>query len=303
MATRFVILPELQHRHISRLSSTSAAWLGTATAVVGWTATRDLMASWLWMWGLVAVLVAGHKAIVLANASPGRDLAANKKLGFLLGWPGLSLRPFLVADCRGPSKSWIVWGVVNVCVGGGLLWGVTRFAGRYGNDELQVWTGLIGMSLLMHFGVIQVVAGLWRRAGVPVPKLWDSPLKSATLAEFWSRRWNRAFHEFVRDQVCRPLRDHIGSNTALAAGFLYSGLVHELVLSLPARGGYGMPTAYFGLQGLGVWCQRRFDLLKRPVVGWLWTLGMVLLPLPLVFHEPFRREVVLPFLAAIGATG
>jgi hypothetical protein len=86
---------------------------------------------------------------------------------------------------------------------------------------------------------------------------------------------------------------------------LASGAIHDLVISFPARGGYGLPTGYFVLQGLGVVFERcpmgkRLGL-SSGARGWLFVTICAGAPVFLVFHQPFVRGVILPFLRAIGA--
>jgi alginate O-acetyltransferase complex protein AlgI len=92
----------------------------------------------------------------------------------------------------------------------------------------------------------------------------------------------------------------------LAIGFLASGIVHDLVISLPARGGWGGPTIYFVVQGLGLLVERsrigRSLGLARGWRGWLYAMLVLVAPAYWLFHPPFIRTVVLPFLTAIGAT-
>ena len=92
------------------------------------------------------------------------------------------------------------------------------------------------------------------------------------------------------------------------AGFLVfvaSGLIHDFVISLPAGAGYGLPTAYFALQGAGVAFERspvgkRLDL-RRGIRGWLFMAVLTAGPAFWLFHPPFLRNVVLPFMHVIRA--
>lgn len=88
--------------------------------------------------------------------------------------------------------------------------------------------------------------------------------------------------------------------TVLACGgvlspvFLISGLFDEIALSLPVRGGFGLPTAYFALHGLLVVAEDRY---ARRWPRWAVravVFASLLLPLPLLFHPPFVRGVVWP---------
>jgi len=91
---------------------------------------------------------------------------------------------------------------------------------------------------------------------------------------------------------------------ATLAVFAISGLMHELVISLPAHGGYGLPTAYFILQGFGVLVERsrlgRRIGLGRGLRGWLFTLACAAGPAFWLFHPTFVRNVILPMLRAFG---
>ena len=83
---------------------------------------------------------------------------------------------------------------------------------------------------------------------------------------------------------------------------MVSGLVHDLIISVPARGGFGLPTLYFVLQGAGMMvekssCGRRH---LRGVAGRLFAIAVTALPLTLLFHASFITRVIVPFMREIG---
>ena len=86
---------------------------------------------------------------------------------------------------------------------------------------------------------------------------------------------------------------------------MVSGLIHDLVISLPARGGYGLPTLYFLLQGAGVAVERsrfggRFGL-GHGARGWCFMMVFLVVPVFGLFHPWFVLRVILPFMRAIHA--
>jgi alginate O-acetyltransferase complex protein AlgI len=163
---------------------------------------------------------------------------------------------------------------------------------------------MVGFSLCLHFGLFDLLAAFWRSVGIPVEKLFSNPWRSASLTDFWSNRWNRSFSGFARDFLFWPLARRWGARWATLAVFMFSGLVHELMISFPARGGYGGPFLYFLLNGLAVGAESSPPWRKLaghlPRLGRLSALTAVVAPLPLLFHEPFQIRVVLPFLQVIG---
>jgi hypothetical protein len=83
--------------------------------------------------------------------------------------------------------------------------------------------------------------------------------------------------------------------------FLFSGLLHELAISVPVEAGYGLPLLYFTLHGGLVLLERRLEgtAAALPRWGWLgraWTCGWLVLPLPILFHRPFLAGVVWPLI-------
>src|SRR6185436_15693327 len=86
--------------------------------------------------------------------------------------------------------------------------------------------------------------------------IMNAPLRSSSLADFWGLRWNLGFNGPARELLLKPLTPHVGAATASLLIFILSGLLHELVISVPARGGYGLPSAYFLLQAAGMRLER-----------------------------------------------
>jgi alginate O-acetyltransferase complex protein AlgI len=164
---------------------------------------------------------------------------------------------------------------------------------------------MAGLAFLLHFGAFHLLSCAWRAAGVDARPLMDWPARSASLAEVWGRRWNTAFRDLAHRFLFRPLAGRLGPRAGLAAGFLFSGLVHDLVISVPAGAGYGWPTLYFAAQGLGLLAER--SRAGRSVglgAGWrgrAFTALVVAGPAYGLFHPPFVSNVVLPFLDVVGA--
>src|SRR5205085_6806357 len=118
------------------------------------------------------------------------------------------------------------------------------------------WVGMVGLVMALHFGTFHLLSCAWRSAGVEARPLMNNPLASQGVSEFWGRRWNTAFRDLTHTFLFRPLTAWLGPAGALLAGFGFSGLVHDLVISVPARGGYGGPTLFFVVQGVALLAER-----------------------------------------------
>jgi alginate O-acetyltransferase complex protein AlgI len=158
---------------------------------------------------------------------------------------------------------------------------------------------------VLHFGTFDLLSLAWRSAGVNAIPVMRHPLRSTSLGEFWGRRWNTAFHELANRFSFQPLRSRLGVPAAALLVFLFSGVIHELVISVPAGGGYGWPTAYFGVQGLAVLGERSTPA-QALGLGHGWrgrTFAVVVAAGPAFWLFPplFIRRVILPMLASIGA--
>ena len=119
------------------------------------------------------------------------------------------------------------------------------------------------------------------------------------------KRWNLGFRQLSHELIFRPLHRRLGADAAGFLVFTVSGLIHDLVISLPARGGYGLPTAYFLLQGVGITIERsrlgtRLGL-GQGVRGWCFMAVFLAAPVFWLFHPWFVLRVILPFMRAIHA--
>jgi alginate O-acetyltransferase complex protein AlgI len=231
-------------------------------------------------WGRMILGVA--LVYLVFKAMTTRRLAFGRAVGYWTLWPGMDARPFVdTRPASGPGL--MAWGVVKMALGAACL------TLRTGCPVVDVLLVFAGIGLLVHFGICDVLAGFWRARGVAVERLFVNPAASRSLGEFWGRRWNLAFHAVARDFVFRPAARRWGPAVGILAAFFFSGLLHELLLSVPVGGGYGLPTGYFMLHGLLVLAERKWALTGRA-----WTLFWVLAPAPLLFHPWFVRAIIWP---------
>jgi hypothetical protein len=189
--------------------------------------------------------------------------------------------------------------------GGALLWlGVVLINANH--PLLRGWAGMVGVIFLLHFGLFHLLSLAWRAGGVHAPPIMQSPGTACSLSRFWGGSWNAAFTDLVHDHFFKPLARRFGGRAALVASFLLSGALHELVISVPARGGYGLPTLYFALQAAGLLFERsrlgRRLGLGCGLKGWCFVALAAGAPASFLFHPIFVRNVILPMLHAIGAT-
>lgn len=174
-----------------------------------------------------------------------------------------------------------------------ILGGVTLLLGvipAIDSPMIMGWIGLVVMLCVLHFGLFDLIAAFWIGRGFPVKPIMNSPWQSHRLTEFWGDRWNRAFSDWARRNIFRPFVRRFGVTGGAMAGFLASGLAHELVISIPAKAGWGLPTLYFLIQ----WGMLALQKHYASIQGRLPTLAFVILPAPLLFHPPFLTDVMAP---------
>jgi Membrane bound O-acyl transferase family len=256
------------------------------------------------MWVLAGSLFAGCKWLVYREAV-GRGVHATpgRRAAFLFGWPGMDAAAFLGSMRTGPIAfaEWL-WAFGKFILGAGFFWCIARHAD---GDLATGWIGMVGLIFILHFGGFHLLALAWQSVGVPAWPIMKNPAASLSLGEFWSRRWNVAFNDIAEQHVFRPLVRRIGPRWAGMAAFLFSGLLHDVVISIPARAGFGFPTLYFAIQGAGVWIERsawgKRVGLRRGWRGWLFTMFVTAAPAFWLFHPPFVRHIILPMMTATHA--
>jgi hypothetical protein len=259
------------------------------------------------MWALAAAVFALLKWVTW-RFTPTPPAPARRHAAYLVLWPGLDAKAFLdprpLPREERPDLSEWLFAFAKVALGAALVWAVVPLASPE-QWYLRAWVGMAGIVFLLHFGLFHVLSCAWRAAGVDAKPIMNWPLLAEGVSEFWGKRWNLAFRDLTYRFLFRPLAARRSARAGLVAVFLFSGVVHDLVISLPAGGGYGLPTLYFVIQALALFGERsrlgkRLGL-GRGLRGQLFTAVVLVAPAWLLFHPRFAREVVLPFLGVLGA--
>jgi hypothetical protein len=287
------------------------------------------------MWAMAFALYVGCKWLTYRQSiCRGLRPKPSRTVAYLLAWPGMDAADFLDAQRLSMTRragermqaippalravtaqravpttmpravEWL-FGTVKMITGIVVVWVLARLL-LPAHPILAGWAGMIGVVFILHFGLFHVLALFWQHRGIHATPVMRNPVLATSLAEFWGQRWNTAFNELAFRFAYRPLRRITTPVTATLLVFGLSGLIHDLLISLPASGGYGLPTLYFLIQGLGTIIERsRFGNrigLGRGERGWLFTLLVTVGPVAGLFHPPFIKHVILPMLNAIGAT-
>lgn len=254
--------------------------------------TIDHLPPWLIMWLLTAAVFLVGKVLTLGRL---QQVGVGRQMGYLF-WVGMDPLPWRKRRMEEfTTNLWEDWlrPVLFTVLGIILVWGLAR----HGPSPLiQGWCGMIGLICLLHFGLFHLLASGYRKCGIAVQPIMQKPIKATTLADFWGQRWNRAFHDLAYPYVFKTVQKRWGLNMALVAVFLVSGIAHDLLISVPAGAGYGLPTCYFLLQAAGIFIQRQTGW-----KNWFFTHAFTALPAVVLFHPPFVEKVMLPFFQTLHA--
>lgn len=302
------------HPRSLNFSAFARAALAAAPLAVAPACVLALGSRWADWQRMVAVAVAVFAAAkwlsfaefleqVLGAGKLATPMNALRIAGYFTLWPGMDPRPFFTTSAAAPRPHTRDW--FSAC--GKTLLGliVLAAAARHAAADpfLAGWLGIAGFLLALHFGSFHLLSLGWRRAGIAAVPIMNAPFVAASLADFWGRRWNLAFRDLAHRFVFRPTVAAFGPAVATLLVFLTSGLAHDAVVSLPVRGGYGGPTAYFLIQGLAMLFERtvlaRRIGIGRGRLGWAYTQLVVFAPAALLFHRPFVERAMAPLLVAL----
>lgn len=254
---------------------------------------------WVAMWLWAGALFLGGKIAMLIMHKAWHHAPLWRVLAYTLLWPGMDIRPWFAKPAKKSAAmlGTIIAAMLRILLGILLIWMV---APGIHQPLAAGWVGMIGLIFLLHFGTFHLLALFWQRLGIPVVPIMQNPVGALTLSDFWGHRWNRAFRDLVYPLLFQPLARRHGPHVALWSTYLVSGLAHELVVSVPAQGGYGLPTLYFLLQAFGIVMEKKFPV-KHSVAGWLRTHLFTAAPAFFLFHPPFVERVMIPFFNRLGA--
>lgn len=250
---------------------------------------------WVLMWGIAVAMFAVLKELSFRGMKASRA-PLPRKLAYLFLWPGMDAKAFLTQPARKTpgAREWAT-AVLKTAFGISLL-----FVSRLSEAPLVAgWIAMVGVVFCLHFGGFHVLSCFWRSRGFQAVPLMDRPAMATSVSDFWGKRWNVAFRDLTHRMVFLPTLRRWGRTPALMAGFIFSGVIHELAITVPAGGGYGGPMVFFILQALAALFERsktgkRFGLGKG-ARGWAFTQGLLALTVALLFPPPFVLRIINPF--------
>ncbi len=155
----------------------------------------------------------------------------------------------------------------------------------------MLWWQQAYLAVLPFWLLLEAMQGacrlLWLCTGKIIPLISNSPWRAGTVAEFWGKRWNLLFGDWLRQVVFQ--RFSRKPRKAMLMTFLLSGFMHELLVSLPYQVVYdksvwGWLTAYFLLQYMAILVEKRL-LRSYHMCNRIFFWCAVIVPVPLVLNQ------------------
>ena len=255
------------------------------------------------MLAIIIILFTSMKVIVAHEyCSDHPTLTFKQWLAFALTWfgmnPGVFSRRAMNKKSQGIQL--IRFGLIRIVIG--ILLCLTAYFIVHQSSSFPFQTVLMticllaGLSFILHFGVLNINSGMWNLLGYGTYALFKDPFRSLSLAEFWGRRWNFAFSEMTSIAVHRPLKKFTNNKIATVVAFGFSGLLHELAISLPVNRGYGLPALYFVIQAIALLLEKKIQF-KSKIMKHTWVLFWLIVPLPILFHRYFLEGIIWPIVS------
>lgn len=236
------------------------------------------------MFLLTTTLLWSLKNVGMFESGLIRSLTCEKRFLYYYFWIGMNPSVFHSFGILKPwNKNRFLEGIGAIIAGCSLLIGYSFLKKFHGH--VLVWSYLLllpGLSLIFHFGLLKIGLGIWEILGVSYSHFFKNPFGFRSLRDFWSNRWNFPYVEMLSLILVRPLHGKICEKKSHFLAFLFSGLLHEIAITVPIRSGYGGPTLYFMVQALLVRLEGKYNWNKS--MGILYKPTMILM---LIFFIPF----------------
>jgi Membrane bound O-acyl transferase family len=242
--------------------------------------------------GILSTIFTGF-CVVFSARLPDLE-AVRKKLpeGRLALWlviPMMKERPSADADRNRKAKTHIRHAALDLAAAAVLIVLLHRL-------DASPWPSPVRSSALILFfvwsltGLAHGISGTLEWLGVPTEPVFDQPLRSRSIREFWSRRWNRFISRFALRHIALGARSRgatpIGQTFRV---FLWSALFHEyFAFGVAGMGSVpGTMTAFFLLQAAILELIERLPFRQRlpNIVGQALTFLWMALTSPLFFRS------------------
>lgn len=264
-------------------TSVTLIWWGLALTLLGIVVAAPIDSPYL---RLAAFLIAGAK---IQNASDvafkriTRPLRANSFFNFLK-WTNSPPDTVIAKSSEGMAANRqlglqrIKIGLFQLIPGIALVYLNQKFS--FQEISFALYFGYVGIAiLLLPSGFFRLAIGIYMLASGHYTKpMFDNPMASISIHEFWSKRWNMMYMRSAFRTVFRPmLKQGFSPFAATMTVFICSGITHELLIFV-VRGSFdGYNGAFFLLQGLAVNLEKRFwpayslqPRALRRAITWLW---------------------------------
>lgn len=270
-------------------------------------AAKSVLPPWILTWTVILVFILGFKWVFFWRyvSEPHDPISIWRIPFYFFLWVGLDpenfLNPQRKAACP-PLKMWL-YPFSNLILSIFFLFVIPRYLPDQ-HIWLIGWFAMMGLLIFVYFVLTHALALMWQSFGVDAKHLMHMPIMARSLSRFWHVTWNTAYHRLIYTFVYKPTHAWAGKTGSLYLSFLVSGLLHELVFSLPYQGGYGFPTLYFMIQAIGITLERSRlgkKIKMRGAGSWgrVYVYLFTIPPSMFLFHIVLIRGGALPFLRAL----